>query len=197
MYLIAGLGNPGLQYKKTRHNTGFMAVDRVAAKLSCDIKEKKFKGLYGQCTYNGEKIILLKPQTYMNLSGEAVRDIAGYFGIPAGNIIVIYDDINLPAGKLRIRPSGSAGGHNGMKSIISLIGSEAFPRVRFGVGMNEREDGTGRMVRTDLADHVLSKFSKEEEKIMEAAIDTAADAALYIVEHGAAEAMNEYNGRNA
>ncbi|MDO4488991.1 MAG: aminoacyl-tRNA hydrolase [Eubacteriales bacterium] len=195
MYLVTGLGNPGLKYKKTRHNTGFMAVDILADKLGIDIKEKKFKGLIGKGSFEGEQVMLLKPQTYMNLSGEAVRDVAGYYGIPVENIIVIYDDINLAPGFLRIRPKGSAGGHNGMKSIINCIGSDNFPRIRVGVGLNEVTDGEGRAIRTDLADHVLSKFSKEEEPLLKEALTRAAEASLFIIKNGAVAAQNEFNGK--
>ena len=186
-WLIVGLGNPGKEYAQTRHNCGWMAIDRIAEKLSCKIDKGKFQGLYGQTTYCGNKIFLLKPQTYMNASGQSVLQMSAYFQIPPERILVLFDDISLEPGRLRIRPNGSAGGHNGIKSIIASIGSEAFPRVKIGVGAKPHKDA-------DLADWVLSGFSESERKNLQFALDNAADAALCIIEKGIYEAANRYNG---
>lgn len=186
-WLIVGLGNPGKEYAQTRHNCGWMAIDRIAEKLSCKIDKGKFQGLCGQTTYCGNKIFLLKPQTYMNASGQSVLQMSAYFQIPPERILVLFDDISLEPGRLRIRPNGSAGGHNGIKSIIASIGSEAFPRVKIGVGAKPHKDA-------DLADWVLSGFSESERKNLQFALDNAADAALCIIEKGIYEAANRYNG---
>ncbi len=185
-YLIAGLGNPDKKYEETRHNTGFRALDRLAGKLHMSVTDRKFRGLFGSTVTGGRKLMLLKPQTYMNLSGESVAEAARYYGIPEDHIIVLFDDINFACGRMRIRGSGSAGGHNGMKSIIAQLGSDAFPRVRIGVG--------AKMQQQDLAAHVLGKFAPEDRRIMDAVFDAAADAALCIIEHGVTETMNRYNG---
>ena len=150
-WLIVGLGNPGKDYARTRHNAGFRCMDILAENLGCKVDKLKFQGLYGQANYNGRKIFLLKPQTYMNLSGRSVLQLSAYFNIPPAHIIVLFDDISLEPGRLRIRPDGSAGGHNGIKSIIAELGSQAFPRVKIGVGGKAHPD-------QDLADHVLSGF---------------------------------------
>lgn len=186
-WLIVGLGNPGKEYAQTRHNCGWMAIDRIAEKLSCKIDKGKFQGLYGQTTFNGSKVFLLKPQTYMNASGQSVLQMSAYYQIPPERILVLFDDISLEPGRIRIRPDGSAGGHNGIKSIISSIGSEAFPRVKIGVGAKPHKDA-------DLADWVLSGFSESERKNLQFALDNAADAALCIIEKGLYEAANRYNG---
>ena len=133
-WLIVGLGNPGREYERTRHNTGFRAIDLLAQTLGCKIDKAKFQGLYGQTVYNGTKLFLLKPQTYMNLSGRAVLQLSAYYSIPPERIIVLFDDISLEPGRLRVRGDGSAGGHNGIKSIIAELGSQNFPRVKIGVG---------------------------------------------------------------
>ena len=186
-WLIVGLGNPGKEYERTRHNTGFRALDVLAEKLGCRIDKAKFQGLYGQTTYNGTKLLLLKPLTYMNLSGRSVLQISAYFHVPPQKIIVLFDDISLVPGRLRIRADGSAGGHNGIKSIIAEVGSQSFPRVKIGVGAKPNPD-------YDLADWVLSTFSSQEEKALISALDRAADAALCIIDHGVPEAANHYNG---
>ena len=186
-WLIVGLGNPGKEYERTRHNAGFRAIDVLADSLGCKIDKGKFQGLYGQCNYNGIKLYLLKPLTYMNLSGRSVLQLSAYFNIPPQRIIVMFDDISLPPGRLRIRAEGSAGGHNGIKSIIQEIGSQSFPRVKIGVGAKPNPD-------YDLADWVLSSFSAQEEKALEPALTRAADAALCILERGTTEAANRYNG---
>ena len=186
-WLIVGLGNPGREYERTRHNAGFRAVDLLADKLGCKIDRLKYQGLYCQPTYGGRKLFFLKPQTYMNLSGRSVLQLSAYFNIPPQRIIVLFDDISLPPGRLRIRGDGSAGGHNGIKSIISEVGSQDFPRVKIGVGGKAHPD-------QDLAEHVLSGFSAKEEKDLQSALERAADAALMIMDKGVAEAANRYNG---
>ena len=186
-WLIVGLGNPGKDYAHTRHNVGFRALDILADKLSCKVDKGKFQGLYGQANYGGTKLYLLKPQTYMNLSGRSVLQLSAYFNIPPQRIIVLFDDISLVPGRLRVRADGSAGGHNGIKSIIAEVGSQDFPRVKIGVGGKAHPE-------QDLADHVLSGFSSLEEKALVSALDRAADAALCIIEKGVPETANRYNG---
>lgn len=186
-WLIVGLGNPGREYEKTRHNCGFRALDILAARLNCRVDKGKFQGLYGQCAYSGKKLLLLKPQTYMNLSGRSVLQLSSWFHIPPERIIVIFDDISLEPGRLRVRADGSAGGHNGIKSIIAELGSQDFPRVKIGVGAKAHPE-------QDLADWVLSSFSANEEKALTSALDRAADAALSIIEKGVPETANRYNG---
>ena len=186
-WLIVGLGNPGREYEKTRHNCGFRAVDLLAENLGCKIDKLKFQGLYAQANYNGTKVFLLKPQTYMNLSGRSVLLLSAYFNIPPQRIIVMFDDISLEPGRLRIRPNGSAGGHNGIKSIIQEVGSQEFPRVKIGVGAKPNPN-------YDLADWVLSTFSANEETALAVSLDNAAKAALAIIDHGVPEAANRFNG---
>ena len=186
-WLIVGLGNPGREYERTRHNAGFRAIDRLADKLGCKIDRLKYQGLYCQTTYNGTKLFLLKPQTYMNLSGRSVLQLSAYFNIPPQRIIVLFDDISLPPGRLRVRADGSAGGHNGIKSIISEVGVQTFPRVKIGVGAKPHPE-------QDLADWVLSSFSAKEEKDLVSALDRAAEAALTIIDKGVPEAANRFNG---
>lgn len=186
-WLIVGLGNPGKEYERTRHNCGFRAIDALAEQLGCKIDKSKFQGLYGQTTYNGTKLFLLKPQTYMNLSGRSVLQMSAYFHIPPERIIVMFDDISLDPGRLRIRADGSAGGHNGIKSIIQELGSQAFPRVKIGVGAKPNPD-------YDLADWVLSNFTAAEQKSVDATLKPAGDAALCIIEQGVAQAANCFNG---
>ena len=189
-WLIVGLGNPGKEYENTRHNCGFRALDLLAAKLGCKVDKGKFQGLYGQVNYGGRKLLLLKPLTYMNLSGRSVLQLSAYFHVPPQQIIVLFDDISLEPGRLRIRADGSAGGHNGIKSIISEIGSQDFPRVKIGVGGKAHPD-------QDLADHVLSTFSASEEKALVSALERAADAALCIIDKGVPEAANRFNGTHS
>ena len=192
-YLIAGLGNPDRKYENTRHNSGFAAVDMLAASLGITIAEEKFRGKIGIAYKGGKKYVLLKPMTYMNLSGESLQPAAAYYDIPADHIIVLYDDINLQPGHLRVRPKGSAGGHNGMKSIIACLGTDQFPRVRIGVGINEIRTEDGEVIRTDLAHHVLAKFTPEEKKELEAVFKKAGEAAIVIAEEGPDAAMNKFN----
>ncbi len=185
-WLIVGLGNPGKDYAKTRHNCGFRVLDILGDKLNCKIDKAKFQGLYGQTNWNGRMLFLLKPQTYMNLSGKSVVQLSAYFNIPPQRIIVVFDDISLAPGCLRVRPDGSAGGHNGIKSIISELGSQDFPRVKVGVGGKPNPD-------SDLADWVLSPFSASDEKALSTSLPNAAEAALYLIENGVQETANRYN----
>ena len=186
-WLIVGLGNPGKEYERSRHNCGFRALDILAKDLGCSVDRGKFQGLYGQTTYGGKKLYLLKPLTYMNLSGRSVLQMSAYFSIPPQRIIVLFDDISLEPGRLRIRADGSAGGHNGIKSIIQELGSQSFPRVKIGVGAKPHPD-------YDLADWVLSSFSAQEEKALSVSLPNAAQAALAIIDHGVPEAANRFNG---
>jgi len=186
-WLIVGLGNPGKEYANTKHNCGFRAIDLIAGQLGCKIDKGKFQGLYGQTTYNGTKLYLLKPQTFMNLSGRSVLQMSAYYNIPPQRIIVLFDDISLEPGRLRIRSEGSAGGHNGIKSIIAELGSQEFPRVKIGVGAKPHKDA-------DLAEWVLSGFTAQEEKALAVSLKNAADSALCIIEHGIYEAANRFNG---
>ncbi len=186
-WLIVGLGNPGKEYERTRHNAGFRAIDALAESLACKIDKSKFQGLYGQTTYAGQKLLLLKPQTFMNLSGRSVLQLSAYFHIPPQRIIVMFDDISLEPGRLRIRAEGSAGGHNGIKSIIKELGSQAFPRVKIGVGAKPCPE-------QDLADWVLSTFSAADEKALSPTLSKAGEAALCIISHSVAYAANRFNG---
>lgn len=186
-WLVVGLGNPGPEYQRTRHNCGFRAVELLADKLGCKIDRAKFQGIYGQAVYNGVKVLLLKPLTYMNLSGRSVVQLSAYFNIPPQRIIVLFDDISLAPGRLRIRGDGSAGGHNGIKSIIAELGSQEFPRVKIGVGAKPNPD-------YDLADWVLSTFSANEEKALSVSLENAAQAALAIIDEGVPAAANRFNG---
>ena len=179
MFVIVGLGNPGKKYEKTRHNMGFLAIDKLAEKHDIKVNKLKHKALIGQ------KALLVKPQTYMNLSGESVREIVSYYDIDLEDLIVIYDDFDLEIGTIRIRKKGSAGSHNGMKSIIGQIQSKDFPRIRIGIG----KSGGG----AEWKDFVLGKTSKQDEKLIEDAVDRAADAVGCILEKGIDKAMNEYN----
>lgn len=186
MYLIAGLGNPGSKYAHTRHNVGFDTLDYLADYYGIDVETKKFKALVGQGMAAGNKVLLMKPQTYMNLSGESLREAVDFYKIdPEEELIVIYDDISLEPGQLRLRGKGSAGGHNGIKSIIAQLGTQNFKRIKVGVGEKPSD--------YDLADYVLGHFHGEEKLIMEDAKKRAAKAAVSIMNDGLAAAMNEYN----
>lgn len=186
MYIIAGLGNPGREYVGTRHNVGFEVLDAVAAKFDIKINKLKFNGMYGEGKICGEKVLLVKPQTYMNLSGESIRDFAAWYKVDSTRTIIIYDDVSLPTGKLRLRPKGSAGGHNGVKSIIYQLNTDVFPRIKVGVGKPENPD-------FDLADYVLGKFGRDEVKTLVASAITAAEAVETIIEDGMERAMAKYN----
>ena len=187
MYLIAGLGNPTKEYDKTRHNVGFSVIDALADRYRIDISEKKHKALCGRGVIEGQKVLLLKPQTFMNLSGESIRAAADYYKIEPEEMIVIYDDISLDPGQLRIRLKGSAGGHNGIKNIIANLGTQDFPRIKVGVG--------AKPPRMDLADYVLSRFGAGEQKLMEEAFGEAAEAAVMMMTDGAERAMNHFNAK--
>lgn len=186
-YLIVGLGNPGAKYDGTRHNAGFMALDYIAEKAGVRVDRLKFKGLCAPAVVGGKRVLLLKPGTYMNLSGQSVVEAMSFYKLPPERVIVLYDDISFPPGKLRIRLRGSDGGQNGMKNIIYLSGSDAFPRVRLGTG--DRPDP-----RWDLADWVLSRFTEQERKLFSEAVEHANEAVTLMVQGNAAEAMNKYNG---
>ncbi len=186
--MIVGLGNPGKEYEKTRHNVGFRVADLLAGQMNTKIDRLKFQALTRQVNWNGGKVLLVQPQTYMNVSGAAVSALASYYKIPPERILVIFDDISLPVGRIRIRKDGSAGGHNGIKSIIQSLGSDQFPRVKVGVGAKPHPD-------YDLADWVLSKFSAQEEKDLAPAMENAAKAALMIMEQGTEKAASAFNGK--
>lgn len=188
MYVIAGLGNPTKQYEKTRHNVGFCVIDYLSEKYQIPVKQAGFKALYGSGYIEGQKVILLKPQTFMNLSGESVRAVMDFYKIdPEEELIVVYDDISLAPGQLRVRGKGSAGGHNGVKNIILHIGGQKFPRVKVGVG--EKPAGY------DLADYVLGHFSKEDQQMMDKAFGEAGEAVVSIMTEGIDTAMNKFNGK--
>lgn len=187
MYIIAGLGNPDGRYENTRHNVGFEVIDILADRIGICADEKKHRALCGRGVLEGQKVILLKPQTYMNLSGESVRAAADFYKAEPENIIVVYDDISLEPGQLRIRGKGSAGGHNGIKNIIAHLGTQEFPRVKVGIG--EKPKGM------DLADYVLSHFSQGERESMREAYKEAAEAVAVMVGQGIDEAMNRFNGK--
>ena len=185
-WLIVFLGNPGPKYECTRHNAGFMAGDALAKKLGVSINKLRFKALTAAAEINGEKVLLMKPQTFMNLSGEAVGQAARFYKIPPERVLVVSDEISLPLGKLRVRPKGSAGGHNGLKSIIASLGSDAFPRIRIGVGAPPHPD-------YDMADWVLSVFRNQDLEDMLAASGRAAEAVTTYISDGPERAMNRFN----
>ena len=186
MFIVAGLGNPDRQYEGTRHNAGFDVIDRIAEKYNIAVDTKKHRAYIGKGIIDGQKVILAKPQTYMNLSGESIRSLVDYYKIDEENeLLVVYDDISLDVGRLRIRAKGSAGGHNGIKNIIAHLGTQVFPRIKVGVG--EKPKGY------DLADYVLGHFSKAERERMEEGYDHAVRAAEMIVSGQLSEAMNEFN----
>ena len=187
-WMIVGLGNPGKEYEKTRHNVGFRSVELLAGQLRTKIDKVKFKALTRMVNHQGKKILLVEPQTFMNLSGAAVSALATYYKVKPDHILVIFDDISLPVGRIRIRRDGSAGGHNGIKSIIQSLGTDQFPRVKVGVGAKPHPD-------YDLADWVLSKFSAQEEKALAPALENAASAALLLMEQGVEKAASAYNGK--
>ena len=187
MYVVAGLGNPGILYQRTRHNAGFQALDVLADELSIKVTKRGFSGVYGEGNYLGERVVLVKPTTYMNLSGDCIQAIMHFYKCPVEHLVVLYDDIELPVGSLRIRDKGSAGTHNGMRSIIGTLGSENFPRVRIGVGGNGGED---------LKKHVLGKPSKEDQSQLACAFADAAKATRLILEGKLPQAQAEFNKRH-
>lgn len=187
MKLIAGLGNPTAKYENTRHNVGFDVIDELVEQYNIPLDVIKHKGMYGKGKIEGQTVILLKPMTYMNLSGESIAEVVKYYKIPPEDIIVIYDDINLDVGRLRIREKGSAGGHNGIKNIIARLGTEEFPRIRIGVGM--------KPPKMDLVDYVLSHFSEDERALMNQGYERACEALKLMLVDDIAGAMNQYNGK--
>lgn len=187
MYIIAGLGNPTREYDKTRHNVGFSVIDVLADRYNMDVSERKHKAFCGRGAIEGQKVVLMKPQTYMNLSGESIRAAMDFYKADPEDVLIIYDDVSLEPGQLRIRQKGSAGGHNGIKNIISHLGTQEFPRIKVGVG--------AKPPRMDLADYVLSRFSQGEQKLMEEAFKEAAEAAVMIMTDGLDRAMNHFNAK--
>ena len=188
MYLIVGLGNPGRDYVGTRHNVGFEALDVIASKYDIKLNKEKFRAVYGEGRIGGERVILAKPQTFMNLSGESVREIMSWYKIAPENLIVIYDDISLEVGTLRIRPKGSAGGHNGVKNIIYQLNTDIFPRIKIGIGAPKTPE-------YELIDYVLGKFQKEEVDILIKVAIKTAEAVEVIIENGTELAMSKFNGK--
>ena len=186
-WILVCLGNYGQKYENTRHNIGFMAADRLVEKRDLKCNRLRFRALTEVIDFGGARVLLMKPQTYMNLSGEAVGEAARFYRIPADHVVVISDDISLPLGKVRVRGSGSAGGHNGLKNIIAHLGTDAFPRVKVGVGAPENPE-------YDVVDWVIGSFSAQEKKIIDDALDRALAAAECIVEKSVTEAQNKYNG---
>ena len=184
-WLIAGLGNPGPKYDLTRHNAGFIVVDALAEHFGCDMRRVKFKGLYGKCKIAGEDAVLLKPSTFMNLSGQSVTEAMNFFHIPPERVLLVFDDISLDVGRMRIRLKGSDGGHNGVKNIIYLSGSDRFPRIKIGVG--HKPEGW------DLANWVLSRFSGDEQKLLDTVAKNAGDAVELILSGQPDKAMNRFN----
>lgn len=185
-YIIVGLGNPGKQYENTRHNCGFMAIERLAEKEGCKINKIRFKSTTGECNIGGHRCLLMKPSTFMNLSGQAVVEAMNFYKIKPENVIIMFDDISLDVGRIRIRRSGSDGGQNGMKNIIYLSGSDKFPRVKIGIGKKPHPD-------YDLKDWVLSRFSKEDMKTLDEVLDNAAESASLIVQDKTDLAMQKFN----
>ncbi len=186
MYIILGIGNPGKEYDNTRHNIGFISLDYLAASLGIQINKIKHKALVGEGRIGSEKVLLVKPQTFVNLSGESAGEILNFYKLPPENLIVICDDVNLDAGRIRIRAKGSDGGHNGLKSLLYHVKSDAFPRVRLGVGKKPPE--------YNLADWVLGRFNDEQVKVMAKAVDCVPEIVREIIENGPQSAMNRFNG---
>ena len=184
-WLIAGLGNPGRKYENTRHNLGFRTVELLAEQKGVKLNKVKFKSAYNICEFAGARCLIMKPQTYMNLSGEAVQEAARFYKIPADHVLVIYDDVSLPVGKLRVRPSGSAGGHNGIKNIIAHLGTQDFPRIKIGAGAPEEKEG--------MIDWVIGVPSQKEREILLEAFKRAIEAAECVIAHGCQKAMNDFN----
>lgn len=184
MYLVVGLGNPGKQYEGTRHNIGFEVIDYISDKYNIEINRVKFKGVCGEGFIEGKKAILLKPTTYMNLSGESIREVMNFYKLTEDEVIIVYDDISLPVGKLRIREKGSAGGHNGIKSTIQHMGTDKFPRIKVGVGQPSR----------DLVSHVLGKFSNDEIEILRKVIPVCSESVAEIIRSSVKDSMNKFNG---
>ncbi len=185
-WLLVCLGNPGKQYENTRHNIGFMTADALEKKSGVKVNKLRFRALTGEMTIGGERVLVLKPQTYMNLSGEAVKLAGGFYKIPPERVLVISDDVSLPLGKLRIRGNGSAGGHNGLKNIIAHLGTDQFPRIKVGVGAPQHPEH-------EMVDWVIGNFTPAEKKVVEEAVQKAMDAAACLIEKGVNEAQNKFN----
>ena len=185
-WLLVCLGNPGKEYETTRHNVGFMAADELARRENVKINKLRYRALTGEVRLGGQRVLVLKPQTYMNLSGEAVKLAGGFYKIPPDHVLVISDDVALPLGKLRIRAGGSAGGHNGLKNIIAHLGTDQFPRIRVGVGAPAHPEH-------EMIDWVIGHFTVQEKKAVDEAIGKAVDAAACVIEKGVSEAQNRYN----
>lgn len=185
IYIVAGLGNPGREYENTRHNVGFEVADLLASKYGIRIGKLKHKALLGDGDIGGKRVLLAKPQTYMNLSGESIREMVEWYKIPMSHVIIIYDDIDLPVGKIRIRPQGSAGTHNGMRSMLYQLQTDVFPRIRVGIGKP--------LAGWQLADYVLGRFTPEERKLMDTSVQSAADAVVTLLQSDMNTAMNRYN----
>ena len=187
MHVVAGLGNPGLAYRKSRHNAGFLALDALAERLHIRLTKRGMRGLYGEGIFRGGRVLLVKPQTYMNLSGDCVQQILHFYKLPPEQLIVLYDDIDLPVGSLRIRANGSAGTHNGMRSVVACVGSENFPRIRIGVGEAQRGE---------LKDFVLGKPGKAALQTLDEVYQRAADAAQLIIAGRIGDAQARYNKKH-
>ena len=185
MYIIVGLGNPEPEYSNTRHNMGFDTINKIAKKYNIEFSKTNFKGIYGTGIIEGEKVILLKPQTFMNLSGESIKEIIDFYKLNTDNLIIIYDDIDIEPGIIKLRKTGGPGTHNGMKSVIKEIGTEKFPRVRIGIGKPEHKG--------DLINYVIGKIPEENKKILEKSTDLARDAVIEIIKSGIDKAMNLFN----
>ena len=185
MYIIVGLGNPEPEYSNTRHNMGFDTINKIAKKYNIEFSKTNFKGIYGTGIIEGEKVILLKPQTFMNLSGESIKEIIDFYKLNTDNLIIIYDDIDIEPGIIKLRKTGGPGTHNGMKSVIKEIGTEKFPRVRVGIGKPEHKG--------DLINYVIGKIPEEDKKILEKSTDIARDAVIEIIKSGIDKAMNCFN----
>ena len=185
-WLIAGLGNPGPEYEKTRHNTGFMSLDLLAARLQVKVSKERFKALTAQADFDGQRLLLMKPLTFMNASGIAIEAAAHFYKIPPERVLVLFDDISLPVGKLRIRKNGSAGGHNGLKNIIQHLGTDQFPRIKVGVGAPGQAG-------YDVVDWVIGRPLGEDQKVLMEALDRAGDAAEVLISQGPDRAMNRFN----
>lgn len=185
MYIIVGLGNPEEEYSNTRHNMGFDTINKIAQKYDIKFSKTNFKGIYGTGIIEGEKVILLKPQTYMNLSGESIKEVIDFYKVSTENLIIIYDDIDIEPGIIKLRKTGGPGTHNGMKSVINKIGTEKFPRVRIGIGKPE--------YKGDLINYVIGKIPNEDKKILEKSTDLAKDAVIEVIKNGVDIAMNKFN----
>ena len=187
MILVVGLGNPGSEYASTKHNLGYLTVDELGKRVGIELKKKKFKGIFGEGILNNDKLLLLKPETYMNRSGESVSSAVNFYNIPVENIIVIHDELDLPTGALRIKAGGGSAGHKGVNSIIGELGSKDFIRIRIGIGKPGKKTAT--------VSHVLSQFKRKESEIVMESVSRAADAVFEIVQHGLGSAMNKFNIR--